>query len=459
MPEYPRSPFEKTATSITPKVDGDAINATIIGETTPAPGSFTTITTTTQNADALILGGASIEGGDVSIYRDASGNKQISIDADAASNAKALDVYGGVVVQNHLTIGQASLNVTYPFAVYGDVYMSNSVYAPSTIYTDGGISAHSLNKDELPLNIIVHGTDITDHEIKLKIDGNVLLSAKATGNGAGGIDSDSKKIIITGQLQGNLLNNQIVSKATFDILGLMTDPRFLNLQCEDPGAGTMIDVSGQGHNGTYQGSMTTGDRIKNGMGWAIDPDGIDDYIDVGNDNDFSFGDGTNDEPVTWFGIIEVASSSQQMIMSKWNNTTSSELREWRVFLNTSRQIKLTQYDESIDAACDRTENTALSIGWHSYVFTSPGDGGATAMDNVKLYIDGVLAPSSATNHAQYIAMENLAADCWIGANKGTGGDVVNIVNGDIALTGIDGSEWSAYDVHRFHQLCKGLYGI
>lgn len=43
MSEYPRSPFKKTGTSITPNISGDGINATPIGETTPAAGSFTTL--------------------------------------------------------------------------------------------------------------------------------------------------------------------------------------------------------------------------------------------------------------------------------------------------------------------------------------------------------------------------------------------------------------------------------
>lgn len=41
MPSYPRSPFRKVGTSITPKVVGDALDETTIGSTTPAAGSFT----------------------------------------------------------------------------------------------------------------------------------------------------------------------------------------------------------------------------------------------------------------------------------------------------------------------------------------------------------------------------------------------------------------------------------
>ena len=170
---------------------------------------------------------------------------------------------------------------------------------------------------------------------------------------------------IIGQLKGITLNNQMVSKAAFDILGLMTDPRFLNLQCEDPGAGTMIDVSGQGHDGTYLGSMTTGDRVMEGMGWAVDFDGTDDYVNLGDDDGFSFGDGSNDEAVTWFGVIEVvASAGIQAIQSKYYSVGS--LREYSLYILDTRILNYRQYDESVSVNCDRYTDAALSIGWHSY---------------------------------------------------------------------------------------------
>ena len=265
---------------------------------------------------------------------------------------------------------------------------------------------------------------------------------------------------ITGQLQGDLINNQMVSKATFDILGLMTDPRCLYMQNKDPGAGTLYDESGQGHDGTYQGSMTTGDRVERGMGWAIDFDGTDDYVNLGDDDDLSVGNGANDEAVTWFGAVEVIDvATNQNIIAKYDNTSSSELREWRVYLNTDEKLLIVQYDESANVAVYSATDNPISVGWHTYVITSPGDGGATAMNNVKLYIDGAIVASTPSNNASYVAMENLASPCWIGANEGSGGVPESLMTGDNALIGMDGSEWSAYDVHRFHELAKGLYGL
>lgn len=265
---------------------------------------------------------------------------------------------------------------------------------------------------------------------------------------------------LIGQLQGDLINNQMVSKAIFDILGLMTDPRCLYMQHKDPSAGTLYDESGQGHDGTYHGSMTSGDRVYKGAGWALDFDGIDDYVDLGDHNDFSFGDGTNDEAVTLFGVIKIiASSSNQQVISKQDYTTGSELREWGVQLDSGELLLLNQFDESANVVCHRRTDSSISVGWHSYVITSPGDGGATAMNNVKIYIDGVLVASTASNDASYVAMENTATPARIGMIEGIAGTPGYLYQGNNALTGIDGSEWSAYDVHRFHQLCKGLYGL
>jgi hypothetical protein len=252
----------------------------------------------------------------------------------------------------------------------------------------------------------------------------------------------------------------MVSKATFDILGLMTDPRCLYMQNEDPGAGTLYDSSGQGHDGTYQGSMTTGDRVKKGVGWALDFDGTDDYVDLGNGNDFSFGDGTDDEDVTWFGVIEVVDTAlSQTIISKWDQHDTGESREWKIYLLSNEIFRLVQYDESLNVQCIRGTDSVLSIGWHSFVITSPGDSGATAMDNVKIYIDGVVVPSTAINDASYVAMENSTSPMWIGAIELTGGAPADFMAGNSALLGMDGSEWSAFDVHRFNELTKGLYGL
>ena len=76
------------------------------------------------DVDALILGHATQEAGDIKVYSDGLGNLQLSLDADAASNALALSVYGGVVAQNYMTVGQTGLNTSYEFYVSGNSQVS-----------------------------------------------------------------------------------------------------------------------------------------------------------------------------------------------------------------------------------------------------------------------------------------------------------------------------------------------
>ena len=320
---------------------------------------------------------------------------------------------------------------------------TNSTTGVSELATDAEtVTGTATDRVTTPANIAA----------KMEAPGEIGGTTPSTGN--------FTTLEATGQLQGALINNQMVSKATFDILGLMTDPRFLNLQCEDPGAGTMIDVSGQGNDGTYQGSMTSGDRVIKGMGWTLDFDGINDYVDLGDSDNLSLGNGTDDEEVTFFFVCEaIATGGTQVLFSKYNYLSGSEEREYQVDLMSTKQLRLLQFDESDNRVCLRKSDDEISDGYHSVVISSPGTGGATAMDNIKMYIDGILIASTATNNASYVAMENTGTSLLIGTSKDTSGNPDNNFEGNVAMVGMDGSEWSAFDVNRFHQLCKGLYAL
>ena len=153
--------------------------------------------------DRLILGDATHEGGDVVTYRDAAGNRQLFVDADAAANALALSVYGGVVAQNYLTVGQAALNTSYPLYVNGEIRNTGAdIASGGNMWTNGiyvstnGMLNRADNQSTLPININVVGADATDHAIKLQIDANDIIVAQATGDGAGGIVG--KRMIVSG---------------------------------------------------------------------------------------------------------------------------------------------------------------------------------------------------------------------------------------------------------------------
>jgi surface protein len=279
-------------------------------------------------------------------------------------------------------------------------------------------------------------------------DGNI--------NVPGGIDTEESLLV------GDYHNNLMVNKAGFDILGMMTDPRFLNLLCEDPDIGTMVDISSKNHNGAYQGLMTSDDRIKKAQGWAIDFDGTDDYIDLGNDSDFSFGDGTNDKAFSLIIVTEVDSTTAiRTLMSKWDETTGSEDREWRVTLTADHRAKLELFDES--EAVNQNPyamSSPLTTGkTHVLGLTYNGMGGSDADDGIEVYDNGSLSLDIKRSGSQvnYIATEAGATSVWLGAFKSTGGVASVFTTGDATLFYIDGVELSEFDMWRINQIVSGIY--
>ena len=161
------------------------VNKLVVGSKNTEKGS---IQIYGKDIDVLKLGDATHEGGDVKIYRDSSGNLQLYVDADAASNAIGMSVYGGGVFQNYLTVGQETLNTTYRLYVADKVFFAGIVRTNSG-YRGNYVKSFEDNLASLPIGIYVIGTDATDHSIKLQINSNDIIVAQATGDGAGGVNT------------------------------------------------------------------------------------------------------------------------------------------------------------------------------------------------------------------------------------------------------------------------------
>jgi len=220
------------------------------------------------------------------------------------------------------------------------------------------------------------------------------------------------------------------------------------------------DISMKGHDGQYMGTWASGDRINKGSGWALDPNGTDAYIDLGDSDDFSFGDGTNDSPFTVFGLIEVVDTGGfQGIVMKFDITTGSENREFAVNMDGTEKLKLLLYDESANAYESEVVDASLSAGMHSIVTAYDGRGGVNAADGITIYIDGKEVASTRIASGTYVAMENLTTPLMIGASIGTGGVSEAFMQGDIGHVGIDAVEWSAADAWKHYLNTKGLNNL
>ncbi len=271
------------------------------------------------------------------------------------------------------------------------------------------------------------------------------------------IDGDTLDYTV---FQSDIINNLNSLAFGADLLGIMTDPRILNVLCEDPSAGTLTDVSFSGHDGTYTGTWIAANRSYLGRAWKLEPNGTDAYISFGDHADFSFGDGANDAAFSILQVIEVdATAAVRTLASKWNETTGTEDREWKATLTSDHKAKLELFDES-EAANQNPFglSSALAAGIHLVGFTYSGIGGTDADDEIRVYVDGVLDTATRSgNQASYTAMEAGATPLWLMAFESTGGAASAFMTGDTALACLDGVELSAFDMWRIYQLCLSYY--
>ena len=220
---------------------------------------------------------------------------------------------------------------------------------------------------------------------------------------------------------------------------------------------TCEDYSSKGHNGVFKGAMTSDDRVDRGSVFMYDPDGTDDYIDFGDDDDFSFGDGTDDSAFSVGMVFDNVSSANKVLLSKWLESAGSESREWLFYVQNNNTIQLILYDESANVTPRRTTDEAITQGMFFVVATYDGGGGATAANGISIYVNGVLVSSAATNSGSYVAMESLASPMFMGAYMTD--IIVNPFDGDVGAVFLDASEWPAEKVWSMWLQVKGKYGL
>lgn len=213
-----------------------------------------------------------------------------------------------------------------------------------------------------------------------------------------------------------------------------------------------LDISGNNLDGQFMGSgWTPSVREMQGRGWMYDMDGTTQYIDLGDSDLLSFGDGSNDEAVSWFGMIEVVdTANNQYVICKRD---SSIAREWNVTILTNETFAFSIWDDSVtNVFSGVVTNAALSTGLHSFVATYTGVGGATAGNGMKIFIDGLEVACTVTNDASYVAMENTSVHVFVGARTNATPLPADFMQGKQGNIGITGGVLSPADAYMLHQL-------
>lgn len=153
------------------------------------------------------------------------------------------------------------------------------------------------------------------------------------------------------------------------------------------GITTLLDFSINKNHGTFQGSMTNADWIIGNNGYALDFDGTDDRINIGNPSTLQL---TSKITITaWYKTTSSASST---ILSKFY--PSGTQRSYKLRINSGTVDVIISSNGSTNAVT-LTDTVSTNDGqWHFAAMTNEGTGAA---NSVKLYVDGRLITGTGTS--------------------------------------------------------------
>ena len=137
-------------------------------------------------------------------------------------------------------------------------------------------------------------------------------------------------------------------------------------------------------------------------------DGVDDFVDCGDSDTFSFGNGSTDSPFsisTWVKLDSISGNST--IVSK---DLGLSTREYTLFVLSTGKLRIFLKNQGGNNQQSIDSTTALLTGqWYHIGCTYNGVGGNNAADGLTLYVNGSAETPTNVIKQGYIAMNNTTA--------------------------------------------------
>ena len=167
------------------------------------------------------------------------------------------------------------------------------------------------------------------------------------------------------------------------------------------------------------GTVVGGPRPESFNRFSFDFDSTDDYIDCGDADNLSFGDGINDFPFSMSAWIKVTEGNAMYIISKQQNIAPLSRDEYAFYISsTSKKLIFFLIDADLLNRRGRTTDVISSstfANWMHVAVTYNGVGGSSAQNGLKLFINGVRSDTTDSNKNTYTAMHNFSTPFRIGA--------------------------------------------
>ena len=142
----------------------------------------------------------------------------------------------------------------------------------------------------------------------------------------------------------------------------------------DGGPGDIKDSTSFANDGTTF-NMGVAAQQAGQVNGSFDFDGINDYVDVVDDDSLSFTDNINDAPFSLSVWVRRDASSEDYLVSKTFETAGQERREWGIWVGTGGLVRFMLYDnDSLTNFIGKDTASPLLAGWHHVIATYDGSG-------------------------------------------------------------------------------------
>ena len=165
--------------------------------------------------------------------------------------------------------------------------------------------------------------------------------------------------------------------------------------------------------------------------YSLNFDGVDDYLNLGDSNDFSFGDGSTDSAFSISMWVKLNAATRQPFCAK-----AATNKEYHILSGSTNKLRFRLYDQSTGGYIASQLNAVVSTGsWVYYTFTYDGGGNQSGLT---IYANGSSPAQTTSSSGSYTAMENTTSDLRIASSQMNSfyldGDIDEVALFDIELS-------------------------
>ncbi len=225
---------------------------------------------------------------------------------------------------------------------------------------------------------------------------------------------------------------------------------------------TNTDLSRHGFTWTYDATVA-GKHVQQGSGVLLNFDGSTDEADTPDNARFSRGGGSPDQAMAIVCVVEAddaTPAADTTVISKWDEDTDAELREWRVLLTTTNGYpRIELYDESANAFIGREDQTALTVNTVTHlVFTYDGSG---SNEGIRIYKNGVRVDDADSSSGTYLGMEDLGTKLLLAHNLSAASTPVaeGFWDGGMGMVMQYGKDFTVEEAWENYQSCRAYFNF